>query len=261
MKRAGRLATMTLLAAMLGCDAPRDASKSAGPPIEGYHLVWSDEFEGTTLDTTKWGYRYLGKRRDAMNVKGTVTLDGDGHLVLTTRRNGDGYEAAMIGTEGTFETTFGYFECRVKLQREVGHWSAFWIQSPTIGEPIDDPALAGTEIDVFEYLRKHGDRVVHNLHWNGYGEHKRSVGGRAEVEGLSEGWHTFGVLWTESGYVFYVDGVETWRTQKGVSQRPQYMILSLEVGKWAGDIREANLPDHLLVDYVRVYQQASAEAP
>ena len=33
------------------------------------------------------------------------------------------------------------------------------------------------------------------------------------------------------------------------------MILSLEVGKWAGDIAKAELPDHLYVDYVRVYQK------
>jgi hypothetical protein len=33
------------------------------------------------------------------------------------------------------------------------------------------------------------------------------------------------------------------------------MILSLEVGEWAGDIAEAELPDSLVVDYVRVYQR------
>lgn len=40
----------------------------------------------------------------AINVKDTVTLDGDGHLVLTTNRVGDEYHTAMIGTHGKFET-------------------------------------------------------------------------------------------------------------------------------------------------------------
>ena len=48
---------------------------------------------------------------------------------------------------------------------------------------------------------------------------------------------------------------ETWRSDKGISHRSQYIILSLEVGKWAGDIAQAQLPDRLHADYVRVYQR------
>jgi hypothetical protein len=39
---------------------------------------------------------------------------------------------------------------------------------------------------------------------------------------------------------------------------PQYMILSDEVGPWAGDIGKAKLPDRVLVDYVRVYDLVPA---
>ena len=55
-------------------------------------------------------------------------------------------------------------------------------------------------------------------------------------------------------YVFYVDGKETWRTKaSGVCQVPEYIKLSDEIGKWAGDIGKAKLPDAFMVDYVRVY--------
>jgi hypothetical protein len=55
-------------------------------------------------------------------------------------------------------------------------------------------------------------------------------------------------------YVFCVDGKETWRTKAGgVCQVPVYILLSDEIGKWAGDITKAKLPDKFLVDYVRVY--------
>jgi hypothetical protein len=47
-------------------------------PVQGYKLFWSDEFDGTQLDTNKWSYRYLGKRKAAINVKDTVSLDGKG---------------------------------------------------------------------------------------------------------------------------------------------------------------------------------------
>lgn len=51
-----------------------------------------------------------------------------------------------------------------------------------------------------------------------------------------------------------MDGKETWRTKAGgVSQVPEFMKLSDEIGSWAGDIKKATLPDQFLVDYVRVY--------
>ena len=228
-------------------------------PMEGYKLVWSDEFDGKALDLTKWDYRGLGRRRDAINAKDAVTLDGKGHLLFTTKRIGDEYHTAMIGTQGKFETTFGYFECRVRFQTQIGHWSAFWLQSPTLGNPANDSRKAGTEIDIFEYLRKRNDKIQHTLHWDGYGNNHKSAVKVIDVPRLMEGWHTVGLLWTPTHYAFYVDGKETWQTDKGLSHRPQYMILSLEVGEWAGEISEAKLPDHFYVDYVRVYKRISSK--
>ena len=54
---------------------------------------------------------------------------------------------------------------------------------------------------------------------------------------------------------------ETWRADKGVSGAPQYIILSLEVGPWAGKIADAKLPDSVLFDYVRVYKTRPAPPP
>ena len=238
---------------------PDQMAKNKALPVKGYELVWSDEFEGDFLDFVKWDYRGLGPRRDAINVKDAVSLDDNGYLVLTTKCVGDEYHTAMIGTQGKFETAFGYFECRVKLQTQIGHWSAFWLQSPTLGKPVGNPNIAGTEIDVFEYLCNRGDKIQHTLHWDGYGKDHKSAQKIAEVPGLTKGWHKVGFLWTPAHYVFYVDDKETWRTDQGVSHRPQYMILSLEVGKWAGDISKAELSDHLYVDYVRVYKEVAAK--
>ena len=52
------------------------AADAKAPPVDGYKLVWSDEFDGHALDLEKWVYRALGPRRDAINVKETVSLDG-----------------------------------------------------------------------------------------------------------------------------------------------------------------------------------------
>jgi beta-glucanase (GH16 family) len=248
-------AIIALLAAAIAAPAADSTATPPGIPVKGYKLVWADEFDGTTLDRTKWVYRQLGPRRDAVNVKDTVSLDGKGTLVLTTRKEGDKYHTAMIATQGKFETTYGYFECRARLQTQLGHWSAFWLQSPTMGKEVGNPAESGTEVDIFEYLLKYGEKILHNIHWDGYGKDHQRAGTKVAIPGLGKGFHTFGLLWTAEEYVFYVDGKETWRTNKGISKRSEYIILSLEVGKWAGDIAKVNLPDDFLVDYVRVYKR------
>jgi beta-glucanase (GH16 family) len=239
----------------LAAAAPSDP---APPPPKDENLVWSDEFDGKTLDLAKWDFRGLGRRRDAVNVKETVTLDGRGHLAITTTKAGGEWHTGMIATAGKFERAYGYFECRVKFQKQPGHWSAFWLQSPSLGKVVGDTKTSGTEIDIFEYLAIKGDKVQHTLHWDGYGKDHKSAGKVADVPGLSDGWHTVGLEWTKDAYVFYVDGKETWRTDQGVSGAPQYIILSAEVGKWAGDIAQAALPDSVLFDYVRVYKTRPA---
>jgi hypothetical protein len=87
-----------------------------------------------------------------------------------------------------------------------------------------------------------------------------------EIDIMEKPWldervqHTFGLLWLPDEHVFYVDGKETWRSEAGgVCQVPQYMLLSDEIGNWAGDIAKAKLPDQFLVDYVRVYDLVDAK--
>jgi beta-glucanase (GH16 family) len=223
-------------------------------PLPGATLLWGDEFDGTKLDENKWAYRGLGPRRDGVNVREAVQLDGNGHLLMTTSYVDGAYHTGMIGTESTFMHTFGYWEARMRFQKQEGHWSAFWLQSPTISL-VGDPAVNGTEIDIIEYLKIKGDVVLHNLHWDGYDDAHKHVGKRIPFPGLGEGFHTIAVDWTPDAYTFYVDGIETWHTTRAVSKRDQYAILSLEVGDWAGDIRRATLPDTLIVDYVRVYDR------
>ncbi|MCD8528627.1 MAG: family 16 glycosylhydrolase [Chitinophagales bacterium] len=120
-------------------------------PDSSYTLFWEDEFEGTELDLSKWGYRNLGVRRDAFNVPECVTVQ-NGYLALRTERKNDSIFSAMISTQKKMETTYGYFEIKCLLQTEIGHWSAFWLQSPTLGKYIGNPAKSGAEIDIMEYL-------------------------------------------------------------------------------------------------------------
>ncbi|MGD0094433.1 MAG: glycoside hydrolase family 16 protein [Planctomycetota bacterium] len=247
---AAALTFLAALAALSACWRVR-----ADPPSQDYKLVWADEFDGEQLDTAKWDYRLLGKRRNAVNTKDAVRLDGKGHLAITTSKAGDEYHTGMIGTQGKFEALFGYFECRVQFQSQQGHWAAFWLQSPTMGKVIGDPKQSGTEIDIFEYLARQPDLLQMNLHWDGYGKDHKHAGKQHKDAALAEGWHVIGLEWTADEYKFFLDGKEVWRTASGVSHAKEFIILSMEVDKWGGDIAAAKLPDSCQFDYVRVYQK------
>jgi beta-glucanase (GH16 family) len=217
-----------------------------------WKLAWHDEFNGTRLDETKWEIPPDGKRRDGWWVRRAIALDGKGHLAIKALFEDGKYLSGCVRTRGKFEHAFGYYVARVQLQRQPGHWSAFWLMGQGVMH-VGDQGRDGTEIDIMEkpWL---DDRVQHTLHWDGYGKDHRSEGHVSENPGVMDGFHTFGLLWTPTEYVFYVDGRETWRTSAGgVCQVPLYMKLSNEIGDWAGDIKQAKLPDEFLVDYVRVY--------
>ncbi len=227
------------------------------PPLpEGkmWKLAWSDEFDGTKIDESKWEIMGDWKRRDGYWVREDSYLDGKGNLLLRTKKDGDRYTSGAVRTQDKFEHTFGYWVCRCKFPTEEGHWPAFWLFARPGVNKVGDGGRDGTEIDVMEKPWRQ-DKITQNLHWDGYGKAHKSAGtGQITIPGVSEGFHTFGLHWTPEEYVFYIDGKETWRTSAGgVSRVPQFIKLTEEIGKWGGDITKADLPDYFTVDYVRIY--------
>jgi len=244
-------AVVMLASSTAGGEGPGDRLPKP-PQGKTWKLVWHDEFDGDRLDASKWDVPPDGKRRDAWWMRTAIALDGKGHLAIRTFKEDDRTVDGCVRTLGKFEHTYGYYVARIRLQKQPGHWSAFWLMGRNVHR-VGDEGRDGTEIDIMEkpWL---DDRVNHALHWDGYGKSHRSAGKVAKVPGLLEGFHAYSLLWTPEEYVFYIDGKETWRTKAGgVCQAPLYIKLSDEVGTWGGDIRKAKLPDEFLVDYVRVY--------
>jgi beta-glucanase (GH16 family) len=222
------------------------------PEGKAWSMIWHDEFDGATLDPSKWVYRPNGQRRDGWWDQKTVGLDGLGHLVIRTIREADRYIDGCITTQGKFEHASGFYVVRIQLQQQPGHWSAFWITGPGVAN-VGNGGRDGAEIDIMEkpWL---DDRVQHTFHWDGYGQDHQTEEKVVQVPDVMNGFHTFGLWWKADEYVFYVDGQETWRTTGGgACQVPEYILLSDEIGAWGGNIAEAKLPDRFLVDYVRVY--------
>jgi alpha-L-fucosidase len=264
-RSAGGVLVSLLCLMTLPAVCPADTSSTAEflPPLpEGkiWKLVWNDEFDGATIDPSKWEVCGDWKRRDGYWVKDDAYLDGKGNLVLRTKKEGDRYTCGAVRTKDKFEHRYGYWVCRCQFPQQPGHWPAFWLMTPSQGR-IGDEGRDGTEIDIMEKPWR-DDRTTQNMHWDGYGKDHKSAGLQFSVPGLHEGFHTFGLYWTPEEYVFYVDGLESWRTTAGgVSQVPEYAKLTEEIGKWGGDIAQASLPDYFTVDYVRVYDVVDGAKP
>ncbi len=223
-------------------------------PPKGYRFkpLWQDTFSGKKIDTTKWSIRGDHKRKDGFWEKDNCFLDGAGKLVIRAAKEEKGYTTGCLSSKGKFEHDFGFYIIRCKFSRTQGHGPAFWLQSDSVGK-VGDEGRDGTEIDILEKF-KNDDRIQHALHWDGYGEDHKAASCTVEMEGLSSGYHTFGLLWTPTEYVFYVDGIESWRTTAGgVSQVKAYILLSDEIRFWNGDITKETFPQDFYVDYVRVY--------
>jgi beta-glucanase (GH16 family) len=163
------------------------------------------------------------------------------------------------GSNG-FEQTYGYFEARMKFDSLPGQWSAFWLQSPTIGGPPGDPAAAGVEMDIAEHRARCvaappptppaacaagndiSDRIQQALIWDGYGAHSKAAVKLSDpLAGIgNSGWHTWGLRWTPADLTFYYDDIAIWSTTGPISRRSEYVILSSEVGEFfAGAIPAA----------------------
>lgn len=267
-------------------------------PEGGWKLVWNDEFDGDTLDESKWGFRlnYWGKPAPHFTREGVVVKDGCVELHCVKRPDGEyaapflqtgslTYDIPMasrgencgagwfIGPKETpkFMHKYGYYECRCKLQKMPGWWSAFWLQAPGIGATLDI-GHDGVECDIMESFRP-GEVIPHWLHANGYGEQYKGTSSHPEGThdenslhlDLDE-WHTFGCEWAPDGYTFYVDGVQHGRKViEMVSHTEQFVLISTECigyrrpeNTGVPDLAAAVAAnDCFTVDYVRVFDRMS----
>ncbi len=246
--------------------------KPAGNQLDltGYELVFCDEFEGTELDTEAWFTRGNGPRRAGFNAESQVEVR-DGNLYLTGEyladgEYGEGWYAGAIALNQKYKE--GYFEIKCICSPGGGYWSAFWLQADAPYTPeISQGGIGGAEIDIFEAMDYNNpinrNAVLHTIHCSGMkgdtsGELNTNRLGRFYGNNICEEYNTYGLKWTESEYIFYVNDVETVRSTwaDGVSTVPEQLIVSLELPAELDDkvFNDKNYKTEYIVDYVKVYQ-------
>jgi beta-glucanase (GH16 family) len=236
-----------------------------------WRLVFDDEFQGHTLDKTKWAtcWSYGCATTDpSMWYSATNVIIGDGIVRLRVedqpqKQHGRviPYTSAMISTGAgsgkstpRFTAQYGYFEARLRVPAGPGLWPAFWLLTPEQRPP---------EIDVMEVLSKDPTRVHMHYHYIDGSGILQDFGTYWADGDFSAGWHTFGVDWQPDAIIWYVDGVERNRFEgKFVAAQPLYLILNLQVGgknSWPGPPDSTTkFPAYFDIDYVRVWKRAGS---
>lgn len=219
-------------------------------------LVFSDEFDGSSLDLTKWDPNWLAW--DATKITPPANPSSEpvcydpsqvtvknGLLNLhledrdCTAANGTTYTHAsgMIQSVRYFNYAYGYAEAYINLPAGTDgttpvDWPAFWADGqswPADGE--DDIMEVLDAKTCFSYHSSAGD-----------------LGPTCPK--LTAGWHHFASYWQPSSVTYFYDGVNVGTYNVSVSS-PHYLILNLSMANWA----TANLvPATLQADYIRVWQ-------
>ena len=227
-------------------------------------LLWSDEFEGpagTPPDARRWEHELGpgGNGELQAYTRENAVLDGRGNLAITAAPD---RTSARIRTKGRFDFTYGRIEARVRVPRGTGLWPAVW----ALGADIDEAGWpACGEIDVMEHVGQEPRRAFGTIHCPGHAHPHGFQGGVDLDEDLAGGFHVFAADWRPQRIEWSVDGrayhAATPADVPGgwVFDHPFYLLVNLALGGDLGGELQADLPQALLVDYVRVFSPTARE--
>jgi beta-glucanase (GH16 family) len=235
----------------------------------GWNLKWSDEFNGGSIDMSKWNTRHEGRSTDvACNTASSKNQSVSGGMLTLralqesvqcsgqTRQFSEGY----LDTIGKHSWTYGRFEMRAKSpngpNNSKGLWPAFWLR------PNDG---GNGEIDVIElpggskYYQQNTLAIFYN-----YNPIKQDIGVKTPGGGYpGDGFHTYATEWEPGVLRWYIDGVKVWERNRSttpwfdeVFSKPYNIRLNFQTGGWLGNPdASTQFPADFVVDYVRVYQR------
>jgi len=229
-----------------------------------YSLVWEDNFNGNSLDTSCWNYvianpgmvnnelqRYTGSQ----NVEITK-----GNLLLIAKKENNEYTSARINTKGKRIFTYGMVEIKAIIPNGTGTWPALWMLGQNVGE-VGWPACG--ELDIMEHVGKHPGFIHSTIHnTSGYGNNPYS--GILEIQNPFSEFHIYGMEWTKEFIDFFIDGKLVYHYQPEVKtpdtwpfDKPFFLIFNIAIGgNWGGPVVDDQLfPAVMTVDWVKVYQK------
>ena len=231
------------------------------------NLLWSDEFNGTALDLTKWtpetGASGWGNNewQNYTNTSNNIQFN-NGQLHIVARNDGPQglqYSSARLITKNNFSFKYGRVSGRLQIPTGQGIWPAFWM----LGANIDQVSWPTSgEIDIMEHVNN--DAQIHGTtHWNNNGWTSNS----GHIDTSVGGFHEYMVDWDSLAIRFYMDN-QLYHTHNITSTngsldeftKPFFLLLNVAVGgNWPGyPDGSTTFPVRMDVDYVRVWQRTAA---
>lgn len=266
------------LAATESATAEVEEVKTETPELEGYNLLWSDEFDGTELNTDVWNYEphepgWTNNELQEYTTSTDNVFVRDGHLVIKaieTEQDGAAYyTSGKVTTQNTQDFMYGKVVVSAKVPEGQGLWPAIWMMP-------QDESFYGQwpkcgEIDIMEVLGNDTTTSYSTIH---YGEPHAEQQGTITLENgsFSDDFHLYSVEWEPGEMRFYTDDelvltVNDWFTAvDGEDEKdypapfnqPFFVQMNLAVGgNWPGNPDETTDFDNaeFEIDYVRVYQK------
>lgn len=245
-------------------------------------LVWSDEFNGTTVDLTKWqsisgngcpslcGFGNAEAQRYDPNQATIVKEGANSYLNIQAKYEPNAsfpdqpYASSKLTTEGKYSLKYGRVEARMKLSNGQGAWPAFWML------PVNGNWPFTGEIDIMEAKHRNPKSVDGTIHYDGNGYHFTGRSYSSPTD-LSSDFHVYAVEWGPNFIKWFVDDVlfhtatpnTTVNGGWPFNDSQFYIILNLAVGSAGTPYTSVNgagvapvpgdFPAKLQVDYVRVY--------
>lgn len=233
----------------------------------GWNLAWSDEFNGTSINTSNWKYEtggdgwgnneleYYTNRSENARIE-------NGNLVIEARKenyNGMNYTSARLKSQGLKNWTYGKVEARMKLPAGQGVWPAFWMLGENISQ-VSWPKCG--EIDIMEHINN--ESAIHGtIHWDSTGNNTHAQYGAASPNIDVTQYHVYSIEWDASSIKWFVDGTQYLEANianniNGTEafHKPFFILFNLAIGgNWPGNPDGSTpFPAKMYVDYVRVYQ-------
>lgn len=253
---------------------------------QNWQLIWEDDFNGSSLDQSKWVYDigtgsqygmwgwgngelqyYQSQNTTLDNGVATITVNEEPAGLVDSWGNTSYYSSSKITTKGIFDFRYGKVEARIKSLDGEGFWPAFWML-PTGGSwPCDG------EIDIMEqwgnnYLTNSTTGAAHigTCPYSQSTHFYESFSSYISSGSYADDFHTYSVIWKEDTITWYVDETELFSLNPSsywsipsqsawpFNSNEWYIMINLAITQ-AGPNSNTVFPNQMEIDYVRVYQE------
>jgi len=245
-----------------------DAGYVSAESYPGKSLVWSDEFNETSIDLQNWTYDLAPSGWGNQELQNYTSNDensyvSNGNLFIVAKEEGIHYTSARMKSIGLQEFQYGRIDVRAILPFGQGIWPAIWMLGanfPNSGWP------SCGEIDIMELLGSSPSTVHGTIHFGADWTQHNYVGQGTSLpsgETFADEFHVFSIDWNEDGITWFIDDQPFYSVTSTVTggqpypfDNPFFFILNVAVGgQWPGyPDATTTFPQFMAVDYVRVFQ-------